>query len=63
MLSQMTLKSRRSYVANLSPAPLKAEVASLLKHDPKIDDPGAAYSTAAGRGMAEGPYFLGELRR
>jgi hypothetical protein len=50
---------RRELIA----APLKAEVASPLKHDPKTDDPGAAYSTAAGRGMAEGPYFLGELRR
>ena len=50
---------RRELIA----APLKAEVASSLEHDPKIDDPGAAYSTAAGRGMAEDPYFLGELRR
>ena len=50
---------RRELIA----APLKAEVASPLKHDPNIDDPGADYSTAAGRGMAEGPPFLGELRR
>jgi hypothetical protein len=50
---------RRELIA----APLKAEVASPLKHDPNIDDPGAGYSTAAGRGMAEGPPFLGELRR
>jgi hypothetical protein len=50
---------RRELIA----APLKAEVASPLKHDPKIDDPGAAYSTAGGRGMAEGPHFLRELRR
>ena len=50
---------RRELIAG----PLKAEVASPLKHDPKIDDPGAAYSIAAGRGMAEGSYFLGELRR
>lgn len=50
---------RRGLIAG----PLKAEVASPLEHDPKIDDPGAAYSTAAGCEMAEGFCFLGELRR
>ena len=47
----------------LIPGPLKAEVASPLERDPKIDDLGAAYSIAAGLGIAERPYFLGEPRR
>jgi hypothetical protein len=43
---------RRELIA----APLNAESGSALKHDPKVDDPSAAYSSAAGRGIAEGPY-------
>jgi hypothetical protein len=43
---------RRELIA----APLKAEVGSSLKHDPNIDDSGAAHSTAAGCGMADGAF-------
>jgi hypothetical protein len=43
---------RRELIA----APLNAESGSPLKHDPKVDDPSAVYPSAAGRGIAEGPY-------